>query len=258
MKIMSWNVNGIRAAAKSGFFEWLKSSDADVVLLQEVRAEVDQLAPEWLAPFGYKSYFNSAQKKGYSGVGIYARDKFSDCQMIRGLDELAFDNEGRAIAIEIGKLVIMSAYFPNSQPQGARLDYKLAFCNHIQKRMENYVRNGFGVVLGGDYNIAHTEIDLANPKTNLKNAGFLPEERQWMTQFIDAGFTDTFRMFEKGGGHYTWWKNFPKGIRERNVGWRIDYHFVSNNLKDNVCSAGILSKVLGSDHCPVSLELKNI
>lgn len=258
MKIISWNVNGIRAAAKNGFFDWLKGCQADVVLLQEVRAEVNQLAPEWIAPFDYKSYFFPAQKKGYSGVGVYVKKHIQDTDVLYGLGEPSFDEEGRAICLRVGKLMIFGCYFPNSQRLGARLDYKLAFCNHLQKTLHKKIQDGFGVVLSGDFNIAHTEIDLANPKQNIGNAGFLPEERAWMSNFLTSGFADSFRLFEKGGGHYTWWKNFPASVRERNVGWRLDYHCISQNLVSEVCEASIQPQVRGSDHCPVTLELKNI
>lgn len=258
VRVASWNLNGIRAAAKNGFFNWLELLPADIVLLQEVRCADEDLQREWLEPFGYKGAWHAAQKKGYSGVGIYTRVPVDTQNIFVGLGNPEFDNEGRFLAVVVGKVVYVSAYFPNSQRAGQRLPYKLAFCEAALKRMQEFRKQGLGVVIGGDFNIAHTAIDLANPKQNEKNAGYLPEERAWLTQFIQEGYIDSFRMFEQGGGHYTWWKQFPPGVRERNIGWRIDYHFVSEELRKNVCSAKIHSDVLGSDHCPVSLVLEGL
>lgn len=258
VRVTSWNVNGIRAASKNGFFSWLEALPADVVLLQEVRCADADLNVDWRDPFGYQGHWHAAQKKGYSGVGIYTRLPLSPSDVVTGLGIEEFDAEGRFQAIIHNDVLYASAYFPNSQRLGARLAYKLAFCNAVEKRLNDYRRDGLKIVIGGDFNIAHKEIDLANPKQNVKNAGFLPEERAWMSHFISEGFVDTFRIFEQGGGFYTWWKNFPVGTRERNIGWRIDYHFISEELKERVCSATISPQVMGSDHCPVSLELEGI
>jgi exodeoxyribonuclease-3 len=254
LKIFSWNVNGIRAAVRNGFLEWLHKEQPDILLLQEVRCADGDLNPEWLAPFGYKSFWHSAVKKGYSGVGIYTKLPIEPENVLYGLGDPQFDTEGRFLAVVHENLLIASAYFPNSQRDTLRLPYKLDYCNLILKFLDHERTLGREVVLGGDFNIAHTPLDLANPKQNEKNAGYLPEERAWMSKFIEAGYVDTFRMFEKGGGHYTWWSQRP-GIRERNIGWRLDYHFITNGLVDRVVSARIFPSVLGSDHCPVSLEL---
>lgn len=255
MRIFSWNLNGIRAAVKNGFFDWLEREKPDVLLLQEVRCAQEDLQPEWLAPLGYASFWHPAVKKGYSGVAIYSRVPIDADAVVYGMGADEFDSEGRFLGVTIGKLFLASAYFPNSQRDTLRLPYKLDFCHTIAAFLEKKRWQGFEVVLGGDFNIAHTEIDLANPKQNEKNAGYLPEERAWMSEFIQAGYVDTFRMFEKGPGHYTWWSQ-RAGVRERNIGWRLDYHFITPGLVKDVLSAAIHPAVKGSDHCPVSLELK--
>jgi exodeoxyribonuclease-3 len=255
VKIFSWNLNGIRAAVRNGFFNWLEAEQPDVVLLQEVRCAQDDLAQEWLSPMGYKSIWQPALKKGYSGVGIYTRLEFDPSQVVRGIGDRQFDDEGRFLGFIHNNVFFASAYFPNSQRDTLRLPYKLNYCHLILKFLNQQRTEGREVVLGGDFNIAHTPLDLANPKQNEKNAGYLPEERAWMSGFIEEGYVDTFRMFEKGGGHYTWWSQRP-GIRERNIGWRLDYHFVTPGLVGDVVAARIFPDVKGSDHCPVSLELK--
>lgn len=252
--VASWNINGIRAAAKAGFFDWLSTCGADVVLLQEVRAEKEQMQPHWLEPFGYKSVWHAAQKKGYSGVGVLTRLPFARDAVVVGLGVPEFDSEGRFLGVIHNNTLYASVYFPNSQREGVRLPFKLAFCEAFLHTLKQFEARGLRIVVGGDFNISHTEIDLANPKQNVRNAGFLPEERAWMSRFVENGYVDTFRMFEEGGGHYTWWSNRP-GVRERNIGWRLDYHFVSEPLRPQVRAARIFPSVLGSDHCPVSLEL---
>ncbi|MBM3382377.1 MAG: exodeoxyribonuclease III [Betaproteobacteria bacterium] len=254
LKIYSWNLNGIRAAVRNGFLDWLQKEQPDILLMQEVRCADADLNPEWLEPFGYKSYWHSAAKKGYSGVGIYSKVAVAAENVIVGLGDPQFDSEGRFLGIVHENILIASAYFPNSQRDTLRLPYKLDYCNLVLEFLNRQRSLGREVVLGGDFNIAHTPLDLANPKQNEKNAGYLPEERDWMTRFIEAGYVDTFRLFEKGGGHYTWWSQRP-GIRERNIGWRLDYHFITPGLVDRVVTARIFPSVLGSDHCPVSLEL---
>jgi len=254
MKVMWWNLNGIRAAARKGFFEWLENCDADIVLLQEVRACPDQVPEEQLEIHGYQSIWKPAEKKGYSGCAIYTKLPKNSFDIVMGMQHPESDCEGRFVGMIHNDILYASAYFPNAQRGGARLPYKLQYCNKIQNFLNQMKKNGVEVVLGGDYNIAHTPIDLANPKTNEKNAGYLPEERQWMTHFLKDGYVDTFRLFEPEGGHYTWWSQ-RKGVRERNIGWRIDYHCVSEKLSQSVKSAEIHPNTFGSDHCPISLEL---
>lgn len=255
MKIISWNVNGIRAVEKKGFKEWLLASGADVVCIQETKAHPGQLAPELLSPSGegveYKSYFHSAKKPGYSGTAIYSK---TEPDSVEPMGDERFDDEGRVTIAKFGQLAVISAYFPNSQEAGARLDYKLAFCDAMLKKCDELVANGFDIVLCGDYNIAHKPIDLANPKTNEGNPGYLPEERAWMDTFTSAGYVDTFRHFCAEPKMYTWW-SYRFHAREKNVGWRIDYQCVNPSFIDKVKSSTILADVMGSDHCPIQIEI---
>ncbi|MBE6350745.1 MAG: exodeoxyribonuclease III [Spirochaetaceae bacterium] len=255
-KIISWNVNGIRAVEKKDFIPWLLSTNADVVCLQETKAHQGQLSPELLNPknadgSGYFSYFASAKKPGYSGVAIYSK-KEPDSISLMGNEE--FDNEGRTLCAHYGDTVVISAYFPNSQEAGARLGYKLGYCKAMLSLCDNFVQEGKNIVLCGDYNIAHKPIDLANPKTNEKNPGYLPEERAWMDLFTSSGYVDTFRYFNKEPHNYTWW-SYRFKAREKNIGWRIDYQCVNEKFMSKVLQSEILSSVMGSDHCPVALEL---
>ncbi|MBO4729300.1 MAG: exodeoxyribonuclease III [Spirochaetaceae bacterium] len=253
MKIISWNVNGIRAVEKKGFIEWLLDSGADVVCVQETKANPRQLSPELLAPGGvYKSYFSSAKKAGYSGTAIFSKTEPDSVEL---MGDERFDDEGRVTIAKFGKLAVISAYFPNSQDAGARLDYKLAFCDAMLKKCDELVAQGFNIVLCGDYNIAHKPIDLANPKANEGNAGYLPEERAWMDKFTAAGYVDTFRHFCAEPKQYTWW-SYRFHAREKNIGWRIDYQCVNPSFIDSVKSSVILCDVLGSDHCPIAVEVE--
>lgn len=254
MKIQTWNVNGIRAAAKKGFEKWFGDASADVVCLQEIKATPEQLDEFLLHPKRYHSFWHPAEKPGYSGVAIYSKKEPDEITHGIGVPEI--DREGRVLTAEFGKIAVISAYFPNSQREHTRLGYKLDFCDSMLKYCQKLVKKGKTIVLCGDYNIAHEEIDLKNPKSNKENAGFLPEERAWMTKFLNAGYVDTFRHFEKGPGHYTWWSYRP-GVREKNVGWRLDYHCVNQDAIDRVKAARIHAHVQGSDHCPVELVLKD-
>lgn len=257
MKIKSWNVNGIRSVAKKGFVEWFGESNADVVCIQEIKAFPEQLDEATLHPRGYHSFWHPAEKPGYSGTAIYTKDEPTAIRT--GIGVPAIDREGRVLIAEFRKtgldLAIINTYFPNSQREHARLGYKLEFCDAILGVCEDYVRRGTNIVLAGDFNIAHEEIDLKNPKSNMNNAGFLPEERAWMTKFLGAGYIDSFRHFEKGPGHYTWWSYRP-GVRAKNIGWRLDYHCVDAALTDRLRVARIHPHTHGSDHCPVELTLK--
>jgi exodeoxyribonuclease-3 len=254
MKIQCWNVNGIRASAKKGFEKWFSAADADVVCLQEIKATPEQLDEFLLHPNRYHSYWHPAEKPGYSGVALYARREPD--RVVHGLGIPDFDREGRVLTAEFGDIAVISAYFPNSQREHTRLGYKLEFCGAMLEHCRALVEKGKSIVLCGDYNIAHEEIDLKNPKSNRDNAGFLPEERAWMTKFLGSGFVDTFRHFEKGGGYYTWWSYRP-GVREKNIGWRLDYHCVNDALMDRVKASHIHCDVVGSDHCPVELILRD-
>lgn len=249
MKLVSWNVNGIRAAIKKGAVEALESLDADIVCLQEVRALPEQFD---LGMNNYNSYWNPAEKKGYSGTGILSRVPFLNVENGMGVSE--YDTEGRVITAELDEFYLVTVYTPNSQRGLTRLDYRtkgwdVAFKKHLKK-----LEKTKPVVFCGDLNVAHKEVDLANPKSNVKNAGFTPEERATFDGLLKSGFVDTFRVFCQEGGHYTWWSNFGKS-RERNIGWRIDYFAVSQSLTDRLVSAEIHPSIMGSDHCPISLVL---
>ncbi|MFP4374016.1 MAG: exodeoxyribonuclease III [Spirochaetaceae bacterium] len=252
VRIYSWNVNGIRAAARKGFFDVLAGSDADVFCVQETKARPEQLTEDFINPDGYRSYWSSAERKGYSGVAVFSR---TEPISVSRMEIPRFDEEGRALILEYPDFVLITAYFPNSQEGGRRLDYKLDFCNSMHGICDELDRAGKHVVLCGDYNIAHKAIDLANPKQNENNAGYLPEERAWMETFTGAGYLDTFRMFNSEPGHYSWW-TYRANARARNIGWRIDYHCVNGAARSRVGNAAILPDIYGSDHCPVVLELE--
>jgi exodeoxyribonuclease-3 len=256
MRIISWNVNGIRAVEKKGFVNWLAKEAPDMLCLNETKAEPGQLSPELLNPSAkgkpYYSYWASAKKKGYSGVAIYSKTEPLDVRFM-GKDQ--FDDEGRTLVADFKNFTLIAAYFPNSQDAGKRLDYKLAYCAEMLKLCNALVKKGRHFLLCGDYNIAHTPIDLARPTENEDSAGYLPEERAWMDKFTKAGHIDTFRHFHPGEpDHYTWW-SYRMGARARNVGWRIDYHCVDHAFLPKVKSSIIRPDVEGSDHCPVEIEL---
>jgi exodeoxyribonuclease-3 len=257
MRILSWNVNGIRAVEKRGFAAWLAEESPDILCLQETKARPEQLSGDLTVPRNkagepYHAYWASAKKAGYSGVAIYSRVKPAEVKPL-GLKE--FDDEGRVLLAEFPDFTLISAYFPNSQDGGARLPYKLDFCAAMLDLCNGMVKRKRHFVLCGDYNIAHTPIDLARPRENEGNAGYLPEERAWMDSFTQAGHIDSFRHFHPGEtGHYSWW-SYRAGARARNVGWRIDYHCVDKDFIPRIKSALIRPDVEGSDHCPVEIEL---
>ncbi|MDD6294677.1 MAG: exodeoxyribonuclease III [Treponema sp.] len=262
MNIISWNVNGIRAVEKKGFIPWLLDCGADVVCIQETKANPGQLSPELLSPsvsrvdggnVTYHSYFSSAKKPGYSGTAIYS---LKEPDNVTNMGISAFDDEGRVTTAFFGKTAVISAYFPNSQAEGARLPYKLDFCREMLAYCDKLVKQGFNIVLCGDYNIAHKPIDLANPKANEGNPGYLPEEREWMELFTQSGYADTFRHFCKEPAQYTWW-SYRFHAREKNIGWRIDYQCVNDSFLSAVKSSEILKDIMGSDHCPVKIVLSD-
>lgn len=257
MRIISWNVNGIRAVEKKGFVDWLRGEAPDILCVQETKARPDQLSEELLAPVdkegrGYNTYWASAKKPGYSGTAIYTRE---EPLAVHTLGVPEFDDEGRVLAADFPSFTLICAYFPNSQDAGVRLDYKLAFCIAMKEYCDKLVAQGRHLVLCGDYNIAHKPIDLARPKENEGNPGYLPEERAWMDSFTGAGYVDSFRHYHPDEpDQYSWW-SYRMRAREKNIGWRIDYHCVDGTFIDKVARAGIRSEVLGSDHCPVEIEL---
>ena len=251
-RFISWNVNGLRALEKKGFVDIVCGFDADILAIQETKAHPDQLSENLKNIKGYRAYFNSAEKKGYSGVAVYSKKK--PLAVTKGLGIATFDSEGRVLTLEFSTFYFVNIYFPNSGAGLKRLAYKLAF----NEALHNYLQELSAqktVVVCGDYNVAHKEIDLKNPKTNVKNAGFTPEERAWMDTFIGSGFVDTFRLFNQEGGNYTWW-SYRFNARAKNVGWRIDYFCVDQASRERVIDADILAEVMGSDHCPVTLDFR--
>jgi exodeoxyribonuclease-3 len=250
--VLSWNVNGLRAVEKKGFLDWIRSCKAEMVCIQETKIQENQLSEALKSPSDYYSYWACAERKGYSGVGVYTR---IPPLAVYPLGEKRFDAEGRTLILEFPTFLLINAYFPNSQEEGARLEYKLEFCEAIRAFALKQIASGKRILISGDYNIAHKPIDLANPKANEKNPGYLPEERAWMDTFLNSGFVDTFRMFNQEPGQYTWW-TYRFKAREKNIGWRIDYHCVDTAFSPQVRNAEILKEVMGSDHCPISVTLQ--
>ncbi len=253
MKLLSWNVNGIRAVARKGFLEWFEQASPDILCLQETKAHPDQLGFELTHPHGYQAHFSSSQvKKGYSGVVTYSKKKPISVQEGMGIEK--FDQEGRIITTEFEDFILLNVYFPNGKASDERLQYKMEFYEAFLDHIESLRKEGKKVIFCGDVNTAHKAIDLARPKDNEKISGFLPIERDWMDRVIEKGYVDTLREFHSEPELYTWW-SMRSGARARNVGWRIDYFFVQPELKKNVKDAFILPEVMGSDHCPVGIEL---
>lgn len=254
LRLLSWNVNGIRAAYKKGFVDWFIKEGPDVLCLQETKARPEQLTDDLLNVNGYKSYFSSSiVKKGYSGVAIYTKQE--PVKVEHGFGIPKFDDEGRIIIADYKSFVLINIYYPNGKMSPERLKYKMDFYDAFLEYADNLVKKGKNLVICGDVNTAHKEIDLARPKENEKVSGFLPIEREWMDKFLSHGYVDTFRMFNDEPEQYTWW-DMQSRARERNVGWRIDYFFVSDNFKKNVKNAFIMPEVMGSDHCPVGIEIE--
>ena len=257
MRIVSWNVNGLRACVRKGFLDFLEASDADVVGIQELRALPSQLAPEVRSPPSWHTVFVPAERKGYSGVALFSREPPTRVEARLGIDE--YDVEGRLLIASFGRLSVANVYFPKGSGRdrdNSRVPYKLGFYQALFDRLQVVRRRGPVYVIG-DYNTAHTELDLARPRTNNKTSGFLPEERAEMQRWIDAGWSDTFRRRHKGQpGHYTWWRQWGNA-RADNVGWRIDYVLASPSAQRRVTDAFIWPEVTGSDHCPVGVDIKD-
>jgi exodeoxyribonuclease-3 len=252
MKLISWNVNGVRAVHKKGFLEWLEDADPDILCIQETKAHVDQLPNELLEDHGYHNYWHSAEKRGYSGVATYCKEEPLYVQEGLGVD--IFDREGRVLITEHPNFLLYNIYFPNGQRDHERLQYKLDFYDELLPIINEQVESGNNVIVTGDWNTAHHPIDLARPKENINTSGFMPIERQRLDTYVENGWVDTFRLFHPKGDRYSWW-TYRFGARERNVGWRIDYFFVNEGFTDQVLDADIHDEVMGSDHCPVSIEI---
>ncbi len=252
MKILCWNVNGIRAADKKGLFSWFNLEKPDILCLQEIKAIPAQIPAHLRNTPGYNIYFNSAEKKGYSGVATYSKVKPLSIKKGFGIDR--FDSEGRILITEFSSFILFNIYFPNGKKNQDRLDYKLDFYDTFLGYADNLKSEGKNIIVCGDFNTAHKEIDLARPKENEKISGFLPIERAWIDTFIDHGYVDVFREFNKEKDQYSWW-SMRTGARKRNIGWRIDYFFVNKEFMSHVEKAFILQDVTGSDHCPIGIEI---
>lgn len=251
-KCYSWNVNGIRAAGKKGFWDWFARVDADVVGLQEIKATPEQVSEKERTPDGYTSVWNPATvKKGYSGTACFSKE--APISQSTGLPDEAFQGEGRLVLLEYEKFYFFNIYFPNGQKDEERLQYKLDYYDAFLAYAEE-LRKSKPIVVCGDFNTAHKEIDLARPKANEGTSGFLPIERAWLDKFVGHGYVDCLRLFHEEGDLYSWW-SFRANARARNVGWRIDYFFVSEELKGAVKDCWIEGDVLGSDHCPVGMVI---
>jgi len=252
MKIYSWNVNGIRAIKNKGFIEWITVDQPDVLCIQETKIQENQISEELKNIEGYYSHFSCAQKKGYSGVATYSKQKPISVAFGIGIEK--FDNEGRILITEFEDFTIFNIYFPNGQKDEDRLNYKMEFYDALLAYCETLRKKGKRLIICGDYNTAHNAIDLKNPKANEKYSGFLPIERAWMDKFISYGYVDTFRYLHEEEVKYSWW-SYRFKARDKNVGWRLDYFFVTEDLLSEVKEASILNEVVGSDHCPVSIIL---
>src|SRR5688500_849945 len=254
LRIISYNVNGRRAALTKGCIEWLKTDPADIICLQETKASKEKINSTVLTQLGYEDYWYVAQKKGYSGVAVFSKRKPDN--VIYGNGHKVSDDEGRILQLDFGDIRLINAYFPSGTSGDLRQAFKYEWLDEFYLFLEELKRSKPNIILCGDYNIAHNEIDIHDPKGNKKSSGFLPAERAWMDRFLSTGFTDSFRHFVKDPHHYSWWSQRFPTVRAQNKGWRIDYITVTNSLVPSLVSAKILPDVMHSDHCPVYLELK--
>lgn len=253
MKIITYNVNGIRAAMNKGLVEWLKGANPDVLCLQEIKATPDQVDVSQFEALGYHLYWYPAQKKGYSGVAIFTKLKPLHVEYGCGIE--AYDFEGRMIRVDFETCSVLCAYHPSGSSGDERQAFKMKWLENFQNYINQLKSNIPHLVLVGDYNICHKAIDIHNPKSNAQTSGFLPEERDWFEQFVQSGFIDSFRYFNQDPHHYSWW-SYRAGARSKNLGWRIDYNLVSNHLETHLKRSVILADAMHSDHCPVLLELE--
>ncbi|MDX1348988.1 MAG: exodeoxyribonuclease III [Putridiphycobacter sp.] len=251
-KIVSYNVNGIRAALKKDWMDWVKSVDPDIICLQETKASPDQLDLSIFESAGYHSYWFSAEKKGYSSVAILSKTEPDHVEYGCGIEK--YDSEGRILRADYGDFSVLSCYFPSGSSGDSRQDFKMEYLADFQKYIEELKVTRPKLLVSGDVNICHKPIDIHNPVSNKNSSGFLPEEREWVSNFLESGFIDTFRHLNKEPHHYTWW-TYRFGARKKNLGWRIDYHFITENLLSQLNESLILSEAVHSDHCPILIDL---
>jgi len=254
IRLVSWNVNGIRAVHRKNALDWFYKDKPEILCVQEIKAMREQFPKELLEPDGYNLYTTSAERKGYSGVAVFSKSAANDVRHGLGIDR--FDSEGRTLICDFGGFVLYNIYFPNGKASKERLKYKMDFYDAFLDHAEKSRKAGKNIIICGDVNTAHKEIDLARPKENEKASGFLPEERAWIDKLIDRGYLDTLRMFNDKPEQYTWW-DMKTRARERNVGWRIDYFFISESLKKRIKGACIFPEIIGSDHCPIAIDIQN-
>lgn len=252
-KIITYNVNGIRAAINKGFVDWVKNTKPDILCLQEIKANPEQFDVSVFEKLGFKHYWYPAEKKGYSGVAILSKDEPDTVKYGCGIDK--YDNEGRIIQADFGDTSIISVYMPSGSSGDERQDFKMQWLEDFDNYISKLKKSRKKLIISGDYNICHKAIDIHNPVSNKNSSGFLPEEREWMEQFVNSGFIDSFRFFNQDPHHYTWW-SYRANARAKNLGWRIDYHMASKSIMENLERSVILPEAKHSDHCPVLLEVK--
>jgi exodeoxyribonuclease III len=252
-KIISYNVNGLRAAIGKGFLDWLNSENPDIICIQETKLQSGQIDTNSIKSLGYHHFWHYAIKKGYSGVALFTKDKPEDVKYGFGIAN--YDDEGRTIIAEFQYYTVISAYFPSGTTGDVRQDVKMKFLDDFLKFLNDYKKQHPNIIVSGDYNICHKPIDINFPKKHETYSGFLPEERAWMDAFTGSGFIDSFRVFNQQPNQYSWW-SYRAGARVRNLGWRIDYHMVTEPLKASLLNASILQSVMHSDHCPVVVEME--
>ncbi|MGE0090616.1 MAG: exodeoxyribonuclease III [Bacteroidales bacterium] len=252
-QIFSYNVNGIRAAITKGFISWLKDSAPDIICLQETKASPDQLDTDIFKQLGYHTYWFSALKKGYSSVAVFSKTKPDN--IFYGLGINKYDFEGRTIRVDFGDTTLINSYFPSGTTDDIRQDFKMNYLSDFKNYIDKLKIERPKIIISGDFNICHKPIDINHPERHKNSSGFLPEERVWMDQFLESGFVDTFREFNKNPDQYSWW-SYRAGSRNKNLGWRIDYHLISKSLRPQLIGAEILNNVKHSDHCPVKIDLE--
>ncbi len=252
MKIISYNVNGIRAAVSKGLYDWLEVESPDILCLQETKAQEEQIDLITMQSMGYQSYIHSAEKKGYSGVALFSKQPADNIEI--GMGVPLYDQEGRVLRADFGDLTVVSVYIPSGTTGDIRQDFKMDFLVHFEAYVRRLREERKNVVISGDYNICHKPIDINNPQKHTKSSGFLPDERAWFDDFVASGMIDSFRVFDQRPDQYSWW-SYRAGAKPKNLGWRIDYHMVSAPLKDKLLGASILPELKFSDHCPIIVEL---